>query len=187
MSKIGRIPIEIPEQVNIRIEDGRISVSGPKGELDFNLPSQVKVEKKGDKLVVSRESDEGKAKALHGTVRQHLANMIKGVSEGWAKTLEIVGTGYRASLEGEKLVLSVGFSHPVEVSPPEGIKFEVAGGKIKVSGIDKVLVGQVAAKIRKIRPPDPYKGKGIRYEQEEIKLKPGKAAKIGVGIAGVEG
>lgn len=186
MSKIGRVPIEVPEQVTVRIKDGEVSVAGPKGELDFRLPFGVKVKKAEDKLLVTRESDEAKARALHGTVRQHIANMVKGVSEGWAKTLEIVGTGYRASLEGEKLVLSVGFSHPVEVLPPEGIRFEVAGGKIKVSGIDRVLVGQVAAKVRKIKPPDPYKGKGIRYEQEVVKLKPGKAAKIGVGIAGVE-
>jgi len=184
MSKIGKLPIKIPEGVSVKKEAGRIFVSGPKGELEFKLPSQVKVEKKDDELLVSRESDEGKAKALHGTVRQHIANMIVGVYQGFSKTLEIVGTGYRASLEGEKLVLLLGFSHPVEVSPPEGIKFEAVERKIKISGFNKVLVGQTAAEIRKIKPPDAYKGKGIRYEGEEIKLKPGKAAKVGIGAAG---
>lgn len=181
MSKIGRLPIKIPEEVSVKQEEGRIFVSGPKGELKFSLPSQVKVEKRGDELLVLPVSSERKARALHGTVRQRLANMVKGVSQGFGKTLEIVGTGYRAALSGEKLVLSLGFSHPVEVLPPEGIVFEIVEGKVKVSGIDKVLVGQTAAKIRKIRPPDAYKGKGIRYEGEEIKLKPGKAAKVGIG------
>lgn len=181
MSKIGKTPITIPEQVMVKIEGSLVTASGPKGELTFKIPAQIKVVKEKDRLIVTRVSDEGKAKALHGTVRQRLANMLRGVWQGFSKTLEIVGTGYRASFEKDRLVLSLGFSHSIEFLCPEGVKFEVEGGKIKVEGADKVLVGQTAANIRKIRPPDAYKGKGIRYEGEEIKLKPGKAAKVGAG------
>lgn len=181
MSKIGKTPITIPEQVMVKIEGSLVTASGPKGELTFKIPAQIKVVKEKDKLVLTRVSDEGKTKALHGTVRQCLANMLRGVWQGFSKTLEIVGTGYRANLEKDRLVLSLGFSHPIEFPCPEGVKFEVEGGKIKVEGADKVLVGQTAANIRKIRPPDAYKGKGIRYEAEAVKLKPGKAAKVGAG------
>jgi len=180
MSKIGKIPIKIPEEVRVSLGK-KVTVSGPKGELEYNLPDGIKVKKKENELFVLPEKTDIKTKALHGTARQLLANMVEGVTEGFSKTLEIVGTGYRASLEGKKLVLSLGFSHPVEVIPPEGISYEIVDGKIKISGISKAQVGQEAARIRKIRPPDAYKGKGIRYEGEEIKLKPGKAAKVGAG------
>lgn len=186
VSRIGKKPIEIPENVTVKARNGRIFISGPKGELTWGLPKQVKVEIGENKLVLSQEGKMKKARASYGTTRQQLANMIKGVTEGWSKTLEIVGTGYRANLVGGKLVLSLGFSHPLEVAPPEGITFEVQEGKIKIFGIDKTQVGQVAANLRALHPPDSYKGKGIRYSGEKVKLKPGKAvAKIGVpGIGG---
>lgn len=179
MSKIGKLAISLPEQVEVQIQPDKVVVSGPKGELTIQVPKVINVKKENSQLLISRTSEDKPAKALHGTIRQILANMIVGVTQGWDKTLEIVGTGYRASLKGENLDLALGFSHPVEVVPPAGIKFEVIEGKIRVSGSDKILVGQVAANIRKIRPPDAYKGKGIRYGGEKIKLKPGKAAKVG--------
>lgn len=179
MSRIGRQPITIPEGVKININLNQVKVVGPRGELKLKIPEGIGVEKKDDQLVVSRHRDDKKTKACHGTVRSLINNMVVGVTQGWEKELEVVGTGYRVNLEGEKLVFRVGFSHPVVVEPPAGIKFEVNENKIKVMGIDKELVGNIAAKIRKIRPPDAYKGKGIRYSDEVIKLKPGKAAKTG--------
>jgi len=179
MSRIGRQPITIPEGVKIEIDSGRVKVAGPKGELELKIPEGVVVEEKKGQVIVSRRRHDKKTKACHGTIRSLINNMIIGVTQGWEKELEVVGTGYRVNLEGNKLVFKLGFSHPVVVEPPEGIQFEVAESKFKVIGIDKGLVGNVAAKIRKVRPPDAYKGKGIRYTNEIIKLKPGKAAKAG--------
>lgn len=186
MSKIGKKPILILEEIDIKIESGKIAVFGPKGKLEIVVPRKIKVEKKDNQLFVLRLSEEKKVKALHGTIRQLIANAIMGVTKGWKKNLEVVGTGYRALMEGEKLVLSVGFSHKVEIKPPQGIEIQVEGqNKIDVKGVDKSLVGREADKIRHIRPPDAYKGKGVRYAGEVIKLKPGKAAKG--GTAGIPG
>jgi len=189
MSRIGKQPVPIPAGVTVEIKDGEVVVTGPKGKLTQSIRPEIEVNLKDNQLFVSRKSDSKLARSLHGLTRSLIANMVKGVTDGWSKTLKLVGTGYRVKLEpsaaGEKLVLSVGFSHPVEVQPVEGIKFEVQGNDtIVISGIDKALVGQVAAKIRKIRPPEPYKGKGIRYEDEKVRRKPGKAAKTGVPGAG---
>jgi len=188
MSRIGRQPISIPEGVTVKIKDGEVRVVGPKGELKQSVRPEVKVETKNNQILVSQKVENKLGRSLHGLIRTLIANMIKGVTEGWSKTLKLVGTGYRTKLEGENLILSVGFSHPVEVKSVRGIKFEVKGNNtITVWGIDKALVGQVAAKIRKIRPPEPYKGKGIRYEDEEVRRKPGKAAKIGAAGFGPVG
>lgn len=187
MSLIGRKPIEIPLGVTVNCESGFLTVEGPKGLLKQPIPKGITVKIGDNQVRVSRLSDEKEKRALHGTVRQVIFNLIKGVTDGWQKKLEVVGIGYRPSLVGQNLILSLGFSHPVEVVPVEGVVFTVMENKITVSGIDKVLVGQMAAKIRAIKPPDAYKGKGIRYEGELIKLKPGKQAKagaIGVGVTG---
>lgn len=185
MSRIGRKPIEIPSGVTVEIKDGEVLVSGPKGDLTIKIRPEIKVKTEEGKIKVERKNDSRLSRSLHGLTRTLIANAIEGVVNGFVKTLKIVGTGYRASLEGENLVLNVGFSHPVKVSPPPGIKFEIEGNdKIKVLGADKSLVGETAARIRKIRPPDVYKGKGIRYEGEEIKLKPGKALKTGAAQGG---
>lgn len=179
MSRIGSQPIKIPDTVMIEIEQNKVRVKGPKGELEVNIPLKIAIKKENDRLRVLRKGEAGKIKALHGLVRSLISNAVLGVIDGFKRTLEIKGVGYRAKLEGEKLVLNVGFSHPVTVQKPEGLEFRVEGPKITVSGIDKQLVGQTAANIRKIKPPDPYKGKGIRHEGEVVKLKPGKAAKAG--------
>jgi len=186
MSRIGKKPIQIPKGVTVEIKNGTVVVTGPKGSLTVNFRPEIEVLVENDQVLVKRRGENKLAKSLHGLTRTLITNVVEGVTNGFSKSLEAVGTGYRASLEGEILVLAVGFSHLVKVPPPPGIKFEVEeNNKIKVSGIDKVLVSQVAAQIRKIRPPDPYKGKGIRYEGEEIKLKPGKAGKAGAaGAAG---
>ncbi|OGM11593.1 50S ribosomal protein L6 [Candidatus Woesebacteria bacterium RBG_16_34_12] len=177
MSRIGKLPVEIPEAVNVRISDGKIYVSGIKGELSIQLPREVDLEinKNQIKIIVKMESKN--SKAILGTYRALIINMIVGVTQGWKKILELVGTGYRAELSENNLILNVGFSHPVEFKAPEGISFMVEKTQITIEGIDKELVGQVAAKIRDIRPPEPYKGKGIRYLDEEVRRKPGKAAK----------
>lgn len=188
MSRIGRQPIPIPEGVTVEIKGGEVKVAGPKGEIKQAVRPEIKVEMKDSQILVSRKDENKLGRSLHGLTRTLIANMIKGVTEGWTKTLKLMGTGYRAKLEGENLVFSLGFSHPVEVKPVEGIKFEVKGNDtIIILGIDKAIVGQVAAGIRKIRPPEPYKGKGIRYEDEEVKRKPGKAAKIGAAGFGPVG
>ena len=183
MSRIGKQPIEIPAGVKVEMTGDKIMVKGPKGGLDLKLRREIKVKKENDKLTVGRINNTKLARSLHGLIRTLIANMIEGVTKGFDKTLELVGVGYRVALEGESLVLKVGFSHPVKISPPEEIKFEVIKNKIKISGIDKQKVGDMAAKIRKIRPPDSYKGKGIRYEGEKVKTKPGKTAKT-VGLGG---
>lgn len=178
MSRIGKKPVQIPENVSITQSGSRLTVKGPKGPLTVNLPHGVKASLVDSKILVSLQKS-GHRRAL-GKIRSEIANAVTGVGAGWQKTLEIFGTGYRASLDGQKLILNVGFSHSVEVIAPGNITFEVQANKITVSGIDKVLVGQMAATIRKIRPAEPYKGKGLRYENEVVRKKPGKSAK-GIG------
>lgn len=186
MSRIGAQPIVIPDKVKVKLSGEVLEVSGPLGSLKQAIRSEIKLKIEEKKITVERVNDSQIAKSLHGLIRTLIANMILGVTQGFTKDLEIQGTGYRAKLEGGQLVLAVGFSHPVIVEPPEGIKFAVKDEKeIIVSGIDKILVGNMTAKIRKIKPPDAYKGKGIRYLGERIKLKPGKAGKA--GAAGVTG
>jgi large subunit ribosomal protein L6 len=186
MSRIGEQLITIPTGITVSLEGGILSVQGPKGSLNLKIDPRIKVKIVDSEITCSRNNDEGKTRAMHGTTRQLVANMIQGVNEGWIKKLEIFGTGYKAVLKGQNLVFSVGYSHTVEVVPPDGIIFTAAETKVSVSGISKDLVGLTAAKIRKIRPPDAYKGKGIRYEGERFKAKPGKQAKVG-GVAGAKG
>ena len=177
MSRIGRQPIELPAGVNVAVSPGRIQVNGPLGELSQQLPGRITVTKEEDKLLVTRPTDRGDDRALHGLTRSLVANMVEGVTKGFEKRLEIQGVGFRASLRGTDLELTVGFSHPVVVSPRPGITFEVPQPtQVVVSGIDKQLVGQTAAEVRKVRPPEPYKGKGIRYEGEYVRRKVGKRA-----------
>lgn len=183
MSRIGKQPIELLSGVTVNIDGQEITVKGTKGELTWRLPSAVLVEQSDDKLIVKPKRLNHEALMLWGTTRAVLANMVRGVKEGYEKRLEIEGVGYRASVQGGNLVLSVGFSHPVEVSPPEGINFTVEKNTVVVSGIDKVLVGETAAKVRAVRKPEPYKGKGIRYQNEIIRRKTGKKA---AGAAGTE-
>ena len=180
MSRIGKKPINLPENVQAEINH-KVVIKGPLGELAFQVPKEIKVEKKETKLVVSRREESKEAASLHGLTRSLIANMVEGVTIGFKKTLELSGIGFRASLSESKLVMLVGFSHPVEMEPPEGITLSVSGNKITVSGINKEVVGEIAAQIRAVRPPDVYKGKGIRYEGEIIRLKPGKAAKTSIG------
>lgn len=179
MSKIGRKPITVPSGVNVEILQDKLIISGPKGSLSLRVPEGIKVEKSDSRVFVSKLIEKEKIKMHYGTTRQLIFNAIKGVNEGWEKELEIRGTGFKAALEEEILVLTLGFSHPVKFEAPPGIKFEVKENKIFVSGTDKETVGLTAEKIRRIYPSDPYKGKGIRYFKEEIILKPGKAAKVG--------
>jgi len=171
MSRIGKKPIIIPEGVEVKIENGKVVVRGPKGELQKEFRPEVRIEMREGKILVS-----SKDKALWGLTRALIYNMVKGVVEGFEKKLEIEGIGYKAALEGEDLVLSVGFTSPIKIKRPEGIKFSVEKNVITVSGLDKELVGQTAAKIRRVKPPEPYKGKGIRYQGEQIKRKLGKKA-----------
>jgi large subunit ribosomal protein L6 len=179
MSRIGKMPIPVPSGVTVSIKNGDVSVKGPKGELSRTIPAEMLVKLKGDQLTVSRPSDSKKHRAYHGMTRSLLANMVEGVSRGFEKTLEIVGVGYRAEKTGDKLVIRIGYSQPVEVEPLPGITLAVEGNtRIKVSGINKEIVGEMAANIRAVRPPDPYKGKGIRYAGEYVRTKPGKAGKV---------
>ncbi len=176
MSRIGRMPIPVPQGVTVEVKPGLVRVKGPKGELSVEIDPEMKVVQEEGVLRVERPSEARRHRALHGLTRTLIANAIEGVTKGYEKELEIRGIGYRAKMSGNKLELSVGFSHPVIFEAPEGIKIEVPEPtKIKVSGIDKQKVGQVAANIRAIRPPDAYKGKGIRYAGEVVRLKPGKA------------
>jgi large subunit ribosomal protein L6 len=177
MSRIGKQPIPIPETVSVAISPGRVQVNGPLGELDSQVPARMKVEQRDGEIVVERPTERGEDRALHGLTRTLIANMVEGVTQGFEKRLEIHGVGYRASLRGTALEILVGFSHPVVKDPPAGITFEVpVPTQIVVKGTDKQQVGQVAAEIRKIRPPEPYKGKGIRYEGEYVRRKVGKRA-----------
>jgi large subunit ribosomal protein L6 len=178
MSRIGRKPIQVPNDVNVNLDNNVITVKGPKGTLSRELHKDMKVSVEADVITVERPSENKMHRSLHGTTRSVVANMVSGVTEGYVKNLELVGVGYRASKSGEKLVLNVGYSHPVEMAPANGIEFEVpAQNRIIVRGIDKELVGETAAKIRSVREPEPYKGKGIKYEGERILRKEGKAGK----------
>lgn len=184
MSRVGNLPIDIASGVEVSKTGSNILVNGPKGSLNLNIPPEINVEIKGVQIIVKRKNDQKKVKSLHGLIRNLIANMITGVTTTWSKDLELVGVGFRAQVEGTKLVLNVGYSHQVEIEAPEGISFEVVDTtKIKVSGIDKQQVGQIAANIKKVRKPDAYKGKGIRYQGEYIKKKVGKSAKVGVAGA----
>ncbi len=176
MSRLGKKPILIPEGVEVKIEGYKVTVKGPKGELQREVRPEIKIEIKDNRIFILPKIETKKTKAFWGLTRVLMANMIKGVTEGYEKKLEIQGLGFRASLEGENLLLQVGFSHPVKVNPPAGIKFSVEKNIITVSGIDKELVGQTAAIIKKIKPPEPYKGKGIKYLEEVVKRKMGKKA-----------
>lgn len=176
MSRVGKKPILIPENVEVKIEGQRITVKGPKGELSKELRPEISFEIKNGQIFFSPKFHSKQTKALWGLTRQIVNNMVKGVKDGYEKKLEIEGIGFRAQLEGENLLLNVGFSHPVKIKSPQGIKFSVEKNIITVSGIDKELVGQVAATIKRIRKPEPYKGKGIRYLGEVIKRKMGKKA-----------
>jgi large subunit ribosomal protein L6 len=177
MSRIGKSPIEVPAGVSVSISPGRVMVNGPLGELAQQVPQRMKVEEADGRLVVTRPTERGEDRALHGLTRSLVANMVEGVTKGFSKTLEIQGVGYRAALRGADLELNVGFSHPVVRKAPQGITFEVpAPNQVLVKGIDKQKVGQVAAEIRAVRPPEPYKGKGIRYEGEYVRRKVGKRA-----------
>lgn len=178
MSRIGRKPIAVPAGVSINLNDSVITVKGPKGTLSRALHKDMKINVAESEIVVERPSDNKLHRSLHGTTRSVISNMVSGVTDGFAKTLELVGVGYRANKSGEKVVLSVGYSHPVEIAPDNGIEFELPSQtKIIVRGIDKELVGATAAKIRAVREPEPYKGKGIKYEGERILRKEGKAGK----------
>ncbi|GIP41482.1 50S ribosomal protein L6 [Paenibacillus sp. J31TS4] len=178
MSRIGRKPITVPNGVSVTLDNTLITVKGPKGTLSRELHKDMKVNVEESSILVERPSDNKLHRSLHGTTRTVVANMVNGVTEGYAKTLDLVGVGYRANKNGNKLVLNVGYSHPVEIQPEEGIEFEVPSNtKIIVKGIDKELVGATAAKVRSVREPEPYKGKGIKYENERIIRKEGKAGK----------
>jgi large subunit ribosomal protein L6 len=178
MSRIGKLPVPVPDGVEVSLDGLQVTVKGPKGELTRTMPEGVTLSRDDDgAVVVTRNGESRTERSRHGLVRSLVANMIEGVTAGYAKSLELVGVGYRAAAKGSDVELQVGYSHPVLVEAPEGISLEVPQPtKITVSGIDKVLVGQVAANIRKVRPPEPYKGKGIKYEGEQIRRKAGKAA-----------
>jgi large subunit ribosomal protein L6 len=177
MSRIGRQPIALPAGVSVSVSPGRVMVNGPLGELSQQVPARMKVEQQDGSIVVTRPTDRGDDRALHGLTRSLIANMVEGVTNGFQKRLEIQGVGYRAGLRGTDLELNVGFSHSVVLKAPPGITFEVpTPTEVLVKGIDKQQVGQVAAEVRKVRPPEPYKGKGIRYEGEYVRRKVGKRA-----------
>jgi large subunit ribosomal protein L6 len=178
MSRIGKLPVPVPDGVDVTIDGLSVTVKGPKGELSQTMPEGVEITRDDEgAVVVTRVSDARVHRARHGLVRSLVANMVTGVSEGYSRALELVGVGYRALPKGNDLELQVGYSHSVTIEAPEGISFEVpAPTRVVVSGTDKVLVGQIAANIRKVRPPEPYKGKGIRYEDERVRRKAGKAA-----------
>jgi large subunit ribosomal protein L6 len=177
MSRIGKRPIELPSTVAVAITAGRVQVNGPLGELSQQVPTRMQIEQRDGEIVVTRPTDRGEDRALHGLTRSLIANMVEGVTKGFEKRLEIQGVGYRATLKGTTLELAVGFSHTVSIEPPAGITFEVPQPtQVTVKGSDKQAVGEIAAKIRKVRPPEPYKGKGIRYEGERVRRKVGKRA-----------
>jgi len=177
MSRIGKQPIELPSGVNVAISPGRVQVNGPLGELSQNVPARMQIDQDHGTLVVKRPTERGDDRALHGLTRSLVANMVEGVTKGFEKRLELQGVGYRAALRGTDLELNVGFSHPVVIKPPQGISFDVPDATtVLVKGIDKQQVGEIAAQVRKVRTPEPYKGKGIRYEGEYVRRKVGKRA-----------
>ena len=177
MSRIGKQPITVPSAVKVDIDGRNVKVSGPRGTLEREVVPEVRLHLEDGQLVVTRPSDEPREKAMHGLTRALLANMVAGVDAGFRRTLELVGVGYRAQMQGAKLVLALGFSHPVEIDPPLGVTFTVEGPRVHIDGIDKEQIGQVAANIRKLRPPEPYLGKGIRYQGEFVRRKAGKSGK----------
>ena len=180
MSRIGKEPIPIPPKVEVKIDQASVQITGPKGELTQSVRSGLDIRQDDGAVLVERSSDAPELRALHGTIRMLINNMIVGVTDGWNKELQIEGVGYRAELQGNELVLSLGYSHPVKVAAPSGIEFEVDGSSrnVIVKGADKQLVGQIAANVRSLRPPEPYKGKGIRYKGEYVRRKAGKAGKV---------
>jgi len=180
MSRIGKQPITVPSGVDVTLEPGHVAVRGPRGSLAISVPSSIGVSHDGDHLVVTRPSDEKEHRSLHGLTRTLISNMVVGVTAGYRRTLDIAGVGYRVAKLGSRLSFQVGFSHPVDVAPPAGVSFEVESPtRFHVVGIDKQLVGQVAANLRGIKPPEPYLGKGIRYSDERIRRKAGKSGKAG--------
>lgn len=183
MSRIGLKAIPVPAKVQVDIQENQVSVKGPKGELSRTFHPDMKIVLEEGVLHVHRPTDGRQHRSLHGLTRSLLANMVTGVSDGFSRILEIGGTGYRAEMQGKNLVLYLGYSHPIEFQPPAGISFEVpkGGGSVTVHGIDKEIVGEIAARIRRQRPPEPYKGKGVRYNDEVVRRKAGKAGKIGKG------
>jgi len=177
MSRIGNAPIQVPDGVTVTIEPARVAVAGPLGTLQQQVPARMKIEQRDGEVVVTRPTERGEDRALHGLTRTLVANMVQGVTQGFEKKLEIQGVGYRAALKGKALEVQVGYSHPVTIKPRKGIEFDVPQPtQIIVKGIDKQMVGQTAAEIRKVRPPEPYKGKGIRYAGEQVRRKVGKRA-----------
>jgi len=180
MSRIGRLPIAVPSGVQIKIDGHQVSVKGKRGEMTREFHPEIEIKLDDGKVMVTRPSDAPTHRALHGTTRALLANMVKGVSEGFAKVLQIEGVGYRATMDGVNLVFYLGYSHPIKVEPPAGIKFAVdeKAKTVTIEGNDRELVGQVAANLRKLRPPEPYKGKGVMYQGERIRRKAGKAGKV---------
>lgn len=178
MSRIGKLPIAVPSGVNVNVEKNHVTVEGPRGRLERSLPAQIAIKLEDGQVLCERPSDGREHRALHGLTRSLVANMVAGVSTGFRKELELVGVGYRAQKQGEELVLTLGFSHPVRFRPPQGIAVEVADPThFAVTGISKEEVGQVAADLRKLRPPEPYKGKGVMYRGERVRRKPGKSGK----------
>ena len=178
MSRVGKLPVPVPSGVTVTLEDGRCVVKGPKGSLQHEVHPKVRVSLDDGQVVVTRPSDAPEHRSLHGLTRALIANMVTGVTDGFRRTLEIQGTGYRAEVRGKNLVLTVGFSHPVEMEPLEGATFELeTPTRLHVTGIDKQVVGQQAALVRRVRPPEPYRGKGIRYQGEYVRLKAGKSGK----------
>ncbi|MFQ5381333.1 MAG: 50S ribosomal protein L6 [Dehalococcoidia bacterium] len=181
MSRVGFKPVPIPPGVDVTFDgENTIRVKGPRGELSRKFPAEISFDAGEGQILVKRPSEESRVRALHGLSRTLLSNMVVGVTEGFRKTLEVQGVGYRAQLQGSSLQMALGFSHPVVVDPPAGITFSVEGPQVTVQGIDREQVGQVAADIRKLRPPEPYKGKGIRYQGERIRRKAGKAGRVGI-------
>lgn len=180
MSRIGRMPVTVPKGVEVEIKGASIRVKGPKGELQHTFPADMNIELENNEIIVRRPSDENRHRSLHGMTRALIQNMVTGVSAGFEKVLEVNGVGYRAEMDGKTLILYVGYSHPVRMEPPAGISFDVdqKTRQIKVMGYDKQFVGQIAANVRSVRPPEPYKGKGIRYIDETIRRKAGKAGKV---------
>jgi large subunit ribosomal protein L6 len=178
LSRIGKLPVQLPQNVKVTLEPGKVAVEGPKGKLERTLPSEITVKQVDGQLLFERPSDDFRHRALHGLVRSLVANMVEGVDKGFTKNLELVGVGYRVAKQGEELVLNLGYSHPIKFKPPKGISIDVQDPtKFSVSGISIEHVGQVAANLRGLRPPEPYKGKGVMYRGERVRRKPGKAGK----------
>jgi len=180
VSRVGRLPVAVPSGVEVKVNGSHVKIKGPKGEMEFTFSPKIAIALTDGEIEVTRPSDAREMRSLHGTTRALIQNMVIGVTEGFKKELQLVGVGYRASMAGKNLVLNVGYSHPVEIEPPTGITFEVGdrAQQIFVTGIDKQAVGQISADIRKVRPPEPYKGKGIRYKDEYVRHKAGKAGKV---------